>query len=103
MIDYNEIYDDLSCLLLFFLEDTYLPQEEQNDKITILRYVKTFDKDTLNNTILDFQEVLQLEHFPAEWIGKTTNRWFENSYKTKLWLTNIINLLEAEAKKAGKL
>ena len=101
---YNDKYTGgLTNLLCHFLEDTYLPSEEQDDKKTIQKYVNIFDSEILKKTIDNGREVLKLNFFPDDWVGETTNRWFENPEKTKLWLTEIINLLEAEALKAGKL
>ena len=104
----NKFYNDkytggLTNLLCHFLEDTYLPVEEQDDRKTIQKYVSIFDSEIIIKTISNGREVLELTDFPDDWIGETTNRWFENPEKTKSWLINITNTLELEAKKTGKL
>lgn len=93
----------LTNLLCYFLEDTYLPPEEVDDHKTIKRYVATFDKKVLEKTMTQALEVLALYDFPDEWIGNTANRYYKDKQAYKEWIKWIVDTLEQEAKKQGKL
>jgi hypothetical protein len=102
-------YDAFNCLLLYFLTATYLPPEEAHDLKTIQKYVATFDKDALTETIKQANEVLSLDVFPAEWVGETTNRYpFDKSLESTaedyhVWVQWMVKALEAEGRKVGKI
>jgi hypothetical protein len=106
MDKYNELtnkYAEVANLLCYFLEDTYLPADEINDKKTIQRFVKDATTHSLNNALSQGKEILELEEFPDYWVRTTTNRRFENPEKRKEWVKFIIDTLEQEAKLAEKL
>ncbi|CAL7961278.1 hypothetical protein MIDIC_290002 [Alphaproteobacteria bacterium] len=120
MSDFRELekignrYDRFDCLLMYFFEDTYLEPEERDDKRTIQRYVnvETFDKADIQTTIIQGKEILELEPFPHEWIGDTADRlvydadkkeWVDDPMLYKEWTRWIVDTLEEEARRAGKL
>ena len=106
----GEIYDWVSCILLYFLEDSYY--ENRSDTDTIQRFVETFKSKNLNLTIKQGRELLSLpeEEFPSDWILDTIGAGYpkrfadysaeEGARKTTQW---IVEELEKEAKKQGKL
>jgi hypothetical protein len=106
---YRDKYGNVSCLFCYFIEDNYLPKEERNDLAVIKRYVSVFDADDLKSTLEELKAILSLEQFPAEWVEKTTNRFpfnDENEYNFAgylKWVQWMLQTLEVEAKKAGKL
>src|SRR5574343_562349 len=60
--------------LLSFLEDLYLPVEEQDDLQTIEKFISTFDGDEINKTLKEGRQILAMDPFPAWWIRNVTNR-----------------------------
>ncbi len=100
---YRDLFGSLTCLLCYFLDDTYYDDRKNID--TIKRYVSIFDKEELLKTLNQGKEVLALDPFPTEWILDTVYGGGEDIVqdRTKKWLTEILELLEEEAKKAGKL
>src|SRR5574343_982885 len=96
--------------LLSFLEDLYLQVEEQDDLKTIENFISIFDGKEINQTLKEGREILAMEPFPAWWIETTigdrypfddSNRDSPEEYKN--WTCSILDTLESEAKKAGKI
>src|SRR5574343_1415491 len=103
-------YFSFTSFLLHFLEDLYLPVEEQDDFKTIERFISIFDGKKIKQTLKEGREILAMEPFPASWIKVTIgdrypfddpNRYFPEEYKN--WTCSILDTLESEAKKAGKI
>lgn len=103
----SDQYDWVSCLLLYFLEDTYLPPETRDDTNTIKRFISEFDSEYLNLTITQGREVLAMDPFPHDWISNTTNllvydqekkEWVDDPKLYKEWVSWILQTLEEEAK-----
>ena len=98
-------YEDLTCLLLYFLEDGYY--EDRKDIDTIKRYVSVFDSRVIQKTLEQGMEVLGLDPFPVEWITDEANRGLgeiDNDINKAafIWMQWIVKTLEEEAEKAGK-
>src|SRR5574343_385385 len=103
-------YDAFTNLLGHFMEDLYLPVEEQDDLKTIERFISIFDGKEINQTLKEGREILAMEPFPASWIELSTgyrypfgdpNRDSPEEYKN--WTIWALDTLESEAKKAGKI
>ena len=108
-INLDELYD-MENLLCTFHEDTYYP--ERTDKDTIKRFVKEMDSGSIKDTIKEGKEVLALQPFPHEWVSHVTNKlvydqkrkkWVEDCELYKKWVKCMIEALEEEGKKQGKL
>ena len=107
---YNEKYSKISNLLLNFLEDTYYP--ERQDKDTIRRSVEKWSSEYISQTLKEGREVLELKPFPWEWVSGVTNglpcKPGEDDIYTReelaiRWVVWMIEALEKEGKKVGKL
>src|SRR5574343_552346 len=102
-------YFSFTSLLGYFMEDLYLPVEEQDDLKTIENFISIFDGKKIKQTLKEGREILAMEPFPAWWIRDTTNRRpFDglqgNSPELYYqWTSWILDTLESEAKKAGKI
>jgi hypothetical protein len=64
--------------------------------------------DFIKEAITQGREILELEEFPEGWVYDTMNHHIINipgvvMPKTKEWMRWVIDTLEVEAKKAGKL
>ncbi|CAL7960878.1 hypothetical protein MIDIC_230151 [Alphaproteobacteria bacterium] len=113
MKKYNEIYQHFSGLLLEFMLSTYLPSEERDDRKTIIKFIEENEGyNRIQTTIIQGKEILELEPFPHEWIGDTADRlvydadkkeWVDDPMLYKEWTRWIVDTLEEEARKAGKL
>ena len=106
-INLDELYD-MENLLCTFHEDTYYP--ERTDKDTIKRFVKEMDSGSIKDTIKEGKEVLALQPFPHEWVYTVTGYLSLNYIKAntkeekfKKWVNWMIEALEEEGKKQGKL
>ena len=101
--------------------------EKKTDLETIKEYIKyeydtvelaksegrEIDYDTIPQCIKEGREVLKLKPFPWEWIRSSANgigyytpeeaNIYSKEELAKRWLTSIIDALEKEAIKAGKL
>ncbi|AIL64776.1 hypothetical protein NOVO_08365 [Rickettsiales bacterium Ac37b] len=110
---FSNKYDWISCLLGYFLEDTYLDLEKpenlspkefgtQLDLGTIKRYIETFEAKYIMETIKQGREILALEEFPSKWIADTCNFSYPTIEEHKEWVTWVIDELEKHAKIAGK-
>lgn len=106
----RDSYEDFACLLMFFECADYY--KEKKDEETILRYITTLDPESIADCLKEGREVLELNPFPWEWVCSSANGFGytsgeENSYSDeelcKKWVTSVLNILEEEAKKAGKL
>ncbi|CAL7963077.1 hypothetical protein MIDIC_570004 [Alphaproteobacteria bacterium] len=105
----------LGCLLLYFMLDAEtLELEEMDDRKTIKRFVNVeiFDKNVIQKTILQAKEVLNLRPFPYEWVENTANgisckedeeKIYSREDLAKKWIQWMLDTLEEEARKAGKL
>ncbi len=106
-IKYNDKYNWLDCLLLYFLDDGYY--DDRKDIDTIVRFVKEYNAEQIQKTLDQGKEVLGLDPFPAQWVQDTCNKYpFDQGHETELkdyypWMQWIVKTLEEEAKKAGKL
>ena len=98
---YNEKYEWISNLLLYFLEDTYYP--ERKDEDTIARFVEEMCSESIRDTLKEGREILELQPFPHDWIGGVMNAGWKTDDACKKWVTWMIEALEEEGKKAGKL
>ena len=98
---YNDKYPKVSNLLLNFLEDTYYP--ERKDEDTIRRSVEKWSFEYIYQTIKEGHEVLALEPFPHDWIGSVMNAGWKTDDACKKWVNWMIEALEEEGKKVGKL
>src|SRR5574343_75994 len=103
-------YFSFTSFLLSFLEDLYLPVEEQDDLKTIENFISIFDGKKIKQTLKEGREILAMEPFPDWWIESTTgnrypfsdpNRDSPEEYKN--WTIWALDTLESEAKKAGKI
>ena len=100
-MQYKDKYD---CLLLYFLEDIeFLDPSELNDFSTITRFVKESTPIGVKMALDQGLEICILEDFPDDWIRRTSNRYFENKLARKKWIKWVVDTLEQEAKKQGKL
>jgi hypothetical protein len=107
---YGDKYPRIVGLLLYFL--LYGEEEEPplDDFEVIKRFIIDMDSivyNTLAKTITQGREILELEEFPIEWIGNTMNH-VPNipgvvMPETRYWFKWVIDTLEIEAKKAGKV
>ncbi|CAL7961837.1 conserved hypothetical protein [Alphaproteobacteria bacterium] len=103
----SDKYSEFTCLLLYLHADSY-PDYGSDQKI-IEHYVEVFCKEDLESTIKQGREVLTLEPFPHEWVISTTNTIPSNmpgssdAEKCYNWVKQLLEVLEAEARKAGKL
>jgi hypothetical protein len=95
--DMDDQYEEFSCLLLYFLHDSY-EKPEISEIQTIQRYVLEEDSHNIKRALEEGAVVLKLEPFPHEWIINTINREVDSG-----WAHEIIEMLEQEAKKAGKI
>jgi hypothetical protein len=107
---YNEKYEWISNLLLYFSEDTYYPKRSDED--TIKGFVEEQYPQSIEGAIKEGREVLELKPFPWEWVSGVTNKlvydekkkeWVEDEELYKKWVRWMIEALEKEGKKAGKL
>ena len=107
---YQDIYEYFSSLLFYFYYDGCYPGRK--DKDTIERYVKEHEKWKISQTLKEGREILELQPFPWEWVSGVTNKlvydkekkeWVEDEVLYKKWVTWMIEALEEEGKKAGKL
>lgn len=106
---YRKKYSNVSCLLLYFHEDTYLEPQDRNGLAVIQTYVSVFDTEVIEDTLKELKEVLALEKFPAEWVQTTANLFPFNDEKQYndegyyKWVQWMLETLKIEAQKAGKL
>jgi hypothetical protein len=105
----NQYYNFVN-LLLTFLEATYYP--ERSDEDTIKGFVEEQYPQSIEGAIKEGREVLELKPFPWEWVSGVTNKlvydekkkeWVEDEELYKKWVRWMIEALEKEGKKAGKL
>jgi hypothetical protein len=104
-------YRRFKGLLLTFLEDTYHPEKKDVD--TIRRFVDKRNIDIVNEVIKEAETILKLDPFPRDWISNTANRLpgdkIYQNYKSateedyKRWVRWMIEALEEEARKQGKI
>ena len=80
-----------------------LPPEEQDDIHCVKKYVSKFDDEVLMLTIKHGLEILALEEFPYEWIEITTNEYNESPQEYYEWVKDLVQILEDEAVKSGKV
>lgn len=106
---FNNKYRRVSCLLCYFLEDTYLEPADRNDLTVIKTYIKEAQEGVIEDTIRELEAILALKPFPAKWIEVTANRFpfndeeqynFDGYYNWTQWMLLV---LEIEARKVGKL
>ncbi|CAL7961842.1 conserved hypothetical protein [Alphaproteobacteria bacterium] len=103
----SDKYSEFTCLLLYLHADSY--PDYGSDQKVIEHYVELFCKEALESTIKQGREVLELQPFPCEWVSTTCNRFpfekFENATTEGYynWVKWLLEVLEAEARKAGKL
>jgi hypothetical protein len=107
---YNEKYEWISNLLLYFSEDTYYPKRSDED--TIRRFVEEVDGEGIKDTIKEGVEVLELKPFPWEWVSGVCNGLRcgpgEDDIYTReklaiRWVLWMIEALEEEGRRVGKL
>lgn len=98
---YEEKYPEISYLLLKFMLDTYYP--ERSDENTIARFVEEVDGEDIKDTIKEGREVLSLEPFPHDWIGSVMNAGWKTDDACKKWVVWMLEALEEEGKRVGKL
>ena len=105
----SDKYECLACLLLYFLEDTYLPTEEIDDLKTIKRFIEEVSSEVILDAFKEGKEILSLGEFPYEWISNTANRFPFRSMRNPApqeyydWVEWMIETLKEEAIKAGKI
>ena len=105
--NFEEFYGNFSDLLGAFLFATYEPN--QSDEETIVKFIKERTTEQVTETIKQGKEILALKDFPYELIGDISGRrpTLENMNPTKEdyydWIKWIMEELEKEAKKQGKL
>ena len=97
----NDKYEEFLNLLLTFLEDTYY--QERSDDDTIRRFVEEMDGGSIKDTIKEGREVLALKPFPHDWIGSVMNAGWKTDNACKKWVTWMLEALEKEGKRVGKL
>ncbi|CAL7961848.1 conserved hypothetical protein [Alphaproteobacteria bacterium] len=105
---FRDKYDDFNCLLGYL--HTYSYPDYGSDQKIIEHYVEVFCKEDLESTIKQGREVLALEPFPHEWVYNAVE-WrsldcvpgdtLEEKYYN--WVKWLLEVLEAEARRAGKL
>ena len=108
--DYFEYLRDkyvrVSCLLCYFHVNT-----DKTDIDTIKKFanVQSFDTEYIQQTINQAKAVRKLDPFPYEWISQATNKALSNinadseQERYFKWLDWVVEALEKEAKKAGKI
>jgi hypothetical protein len=98
-------YEDFGSLLCYF----HTKGKTDAEIIKIFVNVPTFSAESIKKTIEEAKEVLNLNPFPYEWIYldcgyKSLDHYSgepgERYYKWTKW---IVEVLEEEAKKAGKI
>jgi hypothetical protein len=120
----NYQLEELECFLTYFLEGIYIIETEnlenkandtlefskRCDLITINKFVNIIDKECIHYAIKQGKEVVAMEPFPSEWVSDVVNRFpFNLDYHNtkdqdyKEWLQWLLDNLEIEAKKAGKI
>ena len=104
----NDKYEEFLNLLLSFLEATYYP--ERSDEDTIKGFVEEQYPQSIEGAIKEGREVLELKPFPWEWVYAVTGYLSLNYIKAnteeekfKKWVRWMIEALEKEGKKVGKL
>ena len=97
--------------LLGFHPD-FTDNKTENDVIKEYANNPNLDKNDIIETLQEGQEILAMEPFPWKWVSDVTNRlvydkkkdeWVEDPAIYKTWVTEILSLLETEARRQGKL
>ena len=106
----NDKYYNFVNLLGSFLEATYYP--ERSDEDTIKGFVEEQYPQSIEGAIKEGREVLELKPFPWEWVSGVTNKlvydekkkeWVEDEELYKKWVFWMIEALEKEGRRVGKL
>ncbi len=106
----KKYYDFENLLGSFFLDATYYP--ERTDEETIRRFMEEMGEEAVRETIEEGRAVLALDPFPWEWVSHLTNGFpckpgeekiYTKEYLVKKWVTWMIEALEEEGKRSGKL
>ena len=105
---YNNKYENLAELLGSFLFATY--DLNETDEETIRKHVLLYDSESIKDTLKEGKEVLALKPFPHEWVYAVTGylsldriKADTKEEKFKKWVSWMMEALEKEGKKQGKL
>lgn len=105
--DLYQIHDLLLRLSPELVDYSSTTEEEE-----IVKFVEKFDHESIGWTLEEGREVLLMEPFSWEWVQSMTQsfvydeekqKWVEDPILYRKWLKNVLDILEAEAKKLGKL
>lgn len=89
--------------LLLHLSPECVDYKTTTEQKVIEDFVNSFSKQSIAVTLKEGKEVLAMDPFPWEWIEQMMYTAFNDEEDAKNTLIDILKMLEAEAKKQGKL
>ena len=99
---YKDLYNEYSGFFSILHElDSYV--SDDSDNVIIDRYVEEYDAEIIYECLIQGRKMLEMEPFPNELIDDIINGAYFDPEETKKWLESILNSIEQEARKAGKI
>jgi hypothetical protein len=102
----------MNCLLTS-LSPEVVDYDKTTEKEIISELIQEYkDANGIKNILAEGREVLTMNPFPWEWVqsisqtlvyDEVSQKWVEDPILYHQWLEKVLNTLEAEAKKQGKL